>query len=120
MEIGNSIAKVRKAKGYSQTFIAEILQTTQQQYSKYETGKQEIPARIIKKLCEFYNVTANKLLGIEKFMTEEDKTTIYYRLIEETRELFDWAEDNKYITEDARNLLHQNLTSIQERIEKNK
>ena len=113
MEIGTSIAKIRKAKGYSQTEIANMLQTTQQQYSKYETGKQEIPARIIKKLSEYYNIPANKLLGIEIFMTEEDKTTNYYRLIEETRELIDWAEDSKYITEDARNLLQQNFTSIQ-------
>lgn len=118
MEIGKSIAKVRKAKGYSQAFIADILQTTQQQYSKYETGKQEVPARIIKRLSEYYNVTANKLLGIEKFMSEEDKTSSFYRLIDETRELLDWAEDNKYISEEARNLLQQNLTNIQEEIEK--
>ena len=117
MEIAKCITKIRKAKGYSQTEIAEMLQTTQQQYSKYETGKQEIPARIIKKLSEFYNIQANKLLGIEIYMTEEDKTNSFYRSIEATRELIDWAEYQEHITEDARNILQQNITRIQKTIE---
>lgn len=116
MEIGKSIAKVRKAKGYSQAQIANYLETTQQQYSKYETGKQEIPARIIKKLSEFYNVTANKLIGIEKYMTEENKSNCFYRLIEEIDDMFIWAEDNKHITYDAMKLLQASLEEIKEQI----
>lgn len=61
METKDAIKKIRIAKGYSQQKIAEMLNTTQQQYSKYETGAQEIPVRHIVTLCKIYNETANKL-----------------------------------------------------------
>lgn len=116
MEIGKSIARVRKVKGFSQAAIAELLQTTQQQYSKYETGKQEIPARIIKKLSEFYNVPANKLLGVEKYMSEEEKTNLFYRLEEEIADMIYWAEDNRHISAEAADILLSNLESIKEEL----
>ena len=117
MEISKCIAKIRKAKGYSQTEIADVLQTTQQQYSKYETGKQEIPARVIKKLCELYDVQANKLLGIEVYMTETDQNSAYEKAIDSIRQMIDWAEDQGHINEDARNILQKNITRIQEMVE---
>ncbi len=117
MEISKCIAKIRKAKGYSQKEIADVLQTTQQQYSKYETGKQEIPARVIKKLSELYDIQANKLLGINVYMTEEDKNSAYEKAIESIREMIDWAEDQGHIKEEARNILQWNITRIQKMIE---
>lgn len=64
MNNGYNLRKVRTKKGYSQSDIADILETTQQQYSKYETGSQELPARHIVTLCKFYKVSADYLLGI--------------------------------------------------------
>ena len=59
---------VRKQKGYSQSQIAEILNTTQQQIWKYEHENpkynQEIPVRHIVTLARFYNVSADYLLGL--------------------------------------------------------
>lgn len=112
MEIGKSMAKVRKAKGYTQAEIAEYLQTTQQQYSKYETEKQEPSARVIKQLCELYKVSANKLLGIDIYISEKDEPKIIEKLIFETEDLIYWAEDRGHITEDAKYLLLQNFTEI--------
>lgn len=59
---------VRKQKGYSQSQIAEILNTTQQQIWKYENENpkynQEIPVRHIVTLARFYDVSADYLLGL--------------------------------------------------------
>ena len=53
-------------RGYSQLEIAEILNTTQQQYSKYENGQNEIPVRHVITLCNFYGISSDWLLGLEE------------------------------------------------------
>ena len=65
MTKGYKLREIRTAKGYSQLEIANVLNTTQQQYSKYETGAQELPARHILTLCQFYRISADELLGVE-------------------------------------------------------
>lgn len=72
MKQGYNLRKIRTAKGYSQLDIANVLNTTQQQYSKYETGTQELPARHILTLCQFYRISADELLGIELSHKETD------------------------------------------------
>ena len=62
------IREIRMLCKYSQEDIAEILQTTQQQYSKYETGGNEIPVRHIITLCQFYGISADWLLGLKDSM----------------------------------------------------
>ena len=39
----NRIREIREDNGYTQKDIAKVLNTTQQQYSKYELGIQIIP-----------------------------------------------------------------------------
>ncbi|MBR5022521.1 MAG: helix-turn-helix transcriptional regulator [Oscillospiraceae bacterium] len=65
MTKGYKLREIRTAKGYSQLEIVNVLNTTQQQYSKYETGAQELPARHILTLCQFYRISADELLGVE-------------------------------------------------------
>lgn len=59
---------VRKQKGYSQSRIAEVLKTTQQQIWRYENENpkynQEIPVRHIITLARLYDVSADYLLGL--------------------------------------------------------
>ena len=47
----------------TQKQVAEILQTTQQVYSRYENGANEIPVRHIITLARYYNVTCDYILG---------------------------------------------------------
>lgn len=61
---------LREDKDFNQGRIAEILKTTQQQYSLYETGKRKMSVDQIITLCKFYNVSADYLLGF----TNEYKT----------------------------------------------
>lgn len=59
------LKEARKRAGKTQTEIAEILSTTQYQYHKYETGKQELPIRHLITLCKYYNVTADWMLDLK-------------------------------------------------------
>ncbi|MBQ7034330.1 MAG: helix-turn-helix transcriptional regulator [Clostridia bacterium] len=44
--------------------LAKVLEITKQQYSLYETGKRKIPIDKFIKLCEYYNLSSDYLLGL--------------------------------------------------------
>lgn len=58
------IRDLREDRDLSQTEIAKVLQTTQQQYSKIETGRSDISGEKLKLLAKFYNVSADYILGL--------------------------------------------------------
>lgn len=64
MDLVSNIRQLRLEAGLSQAEVGELLQTTQQQYSKYELGLHEIPVRHIITLCKFYQVSADWVLGL--------------------------------------------------------
>lgn len=81
MQINENLKLIRNQKHETQKEIAEVLNTTQQQYWKYEKGLQEIPARHIITLAEHYKISANEILGIKKetytiTISEEEKNLI--------------------------------------------
>lgn len=57
------IRDLREDHNLKQSDIAAILQTTQQQYSKYETGKVDPPIHCFSMLADFYHVSVDYLLG---------------------------------------------------------
>lgn len=59
------IRELREDRDFSQKEIAKIIGTTQQQYSKIETGKADISGEKLIRLAKFYNVTTDYILGIE-------------------------------------------------------
>lgn len=58
------IRDLREDNDFKQSDIAKILHTTQQQYSKIETGKSEITADKLIILSRVYRVTTDYLLGL--------------------------------------------------------
>ena len=64
MGVIENIRIIRTERGYSQLDIAEVLNTTQLQYSKYENGQNEIPVRHVITLCKFYGISSDWLLGL--------------------------------------------------------
>ena len=58
--------ELREDKDLKQKDLAAVLGTTQQVYSRYEKGENEMPIRHLITLCRFYNVSADYLLGISK------------------------------------------------------
>lgn len=64
MNCPQRIRDLREDADLKQSDIADLLQTTQQQYSKYERGIQEIPTRHLITLAKFYKTSVDYLLGL--------------------------------------------------------
>ena len=58
--------ELRTKRVLSQLEMAEKLNTTQPQYSKYERGVQDLTGKRIIELCKILDCTADELLGMEK------------------------------------------------------
>jgi len=58
------LRELREDRDIKQITIAKVLGTTQQVYSRYENGINELPIRHLKTLCEYYGVSADYILGI--------------------------------------------------------
>ena len=67
--IAERLCKVRKKHGLSQKKVAELLNIPQQQYSRYENGKFDIPVRYVIILCKFYGISSDWLLGLDDSQT---------------------------------------------------
>ena len=59
------IRELREDRDYTQKQIADILNTTQQVYSRYENGLNELPLRHLVVLCKFFNVSSDYILGLD-------------------------------------------------------
>lgn len=64
MQYYKRIKEIREDRDIKQKEIAEILQTDQSYYSKYERGLHPMTAEQIIVLCRYYNLSADYLLGI--------------------------------------------------------
>ena len=62
--VGNNLKYARKAKGLTQKQVADKFFMTQQQYSRFETGKFELNYQQIADLCSFLDITPNDLFEI--------------------------------------------------------
>ena len=59
----NRLKEIREDNSLSQSDIAKVLNTTQQQYSKYELGIQILPLEKINILANYYNTSIDYLIG---------------------------------------------------------
>ena len=64
MEPYQRLRDMREDHDLTQKDIAEILQTTQEQISKYEIGKQMMGMDKYIKLAKYYNVSLDYLAGL--------------------------------------------------------
>ena len=62
--IGNNLKYARKAQGLTQKQVADKFFMTQQQYSRFETGRFELNYQQIIDLCQFLDITPNDLFDI--------------------------------------------------------
>ena len=58
------LRELREDRDIKQSEIAVLLGTTQQVYSRYENGINEMPIRHLRTLCLYYQVSADYILGI--------------------------------------------------------
>ncbi|MEE0839821.1 MAG: helix-turn-helix transcriptional regulator [Acutalibacteraceae bacterium] len=68
------IRDLREDKDLNQTEVAKILEMSQTGYSKYETGKNDIPTAVLIKLARFYDTSIDYLLGETDYKERYPKT----------------------------------------------
>ena len=62
-KLGETLKKLRKSFGFSQTVVAEYLGVNRSTYTKYELGR--IPtASVIASLAALYNISADSILSV--------------------------------------------------------
>ena len=61
--INELLRGMREDRDIKQLVIAELLGMSQQQYSRYETGENELPLRALNTLADYYGVSADYLIG---------------------------------------------------------
>ena len=62
--IYSRLKDLREDKDLKQLAIANILETSQQQYSRWERGEQEIPFHHVITLAKFYNCSTDYIAGL--------------------------------------------------------
>jgi transcriptional regulator with XRE-family HTH domain len=60
-----TLRNLREDHDLTQQQIADILGTSQTMVARYERGANELPIRHLITLCNFYNISADTLLGIK-------------------------------------------------------
>ncbi len=60
------IKATREDMDITQKQIADYLEITQPQYSKYERGVNELPIKYLYKICLYLNISADYILGLPK------------------------------------------------------
>ena len=67
MDYVKNIRDLREDNDKTQEEIAKYLGTSQTMYARYERGANELPIRHLIKLCEYYSVSADYILGLKPF-----------------------------------------------------
>lgn len=61
----DKLRELREDNDLKQKDIAKILGINQQVYSRYELGIRPLPIELLIKLCKFYNVSSDWVLGLD-------------------------------------------------------
>lgn len=58
------LRELREDNDLKQEAVAQMLHITRQQYQLYESGKRKLPIDHLQKLCKYYHVSADYILGL--------------------------------------------------------
>ena len=64
MDYRTRIRNVREDRDLTQAEVGQVLQKSQQGYNHIEAGRAELKIEDLIRLCKFYNLTADYLIGI--------------------------------------------------------
>ncbi len=69
---------IRDCKNISQKQIAEYLGIKQQQYARYEKGINVMPITYLAKICKYFDVSADYILGLtDEMISYKEKELIH-------------------------------------------
>lgn len=77
---GEKIKELREEKGLSQMNLSKQIDITQSAIARYELELTEPRASDIKKICEFFNVTSDYLIGLDNSYTPLKKNSIKFNI----------------------------------------
>ena len=66
VEFGSRLKELRKKKGLTQQNMADVMGLTMRNYQRYEYGMINVPATTLNFFADYFNVTADYLLGREE------------------------------------------------------
>lgn len=64
---------LREDHDITQAELAQLLGTHTTQYRRWEIGETEVPTHILKKLCTFYNISADYMIGFTNTLKQLPK-----------------------------------------------
>lgn len=64
MDYRTRIRNIREDADYTQAQIGQVLNKSQQGYNHIETGRAELKIEDLIRLCQFYNLSADYLIGL--------------------------------------------------------
>ena len=64
MDYRTRLRNVREDRDYTQSQIGKVLQKSQQGYNHIEAGRAELKIEDLIRLCKFYNLSADYLIGL--------------------------------------------------------
>ena len=70
MDYRTRLREIREDRDYTQAEIGKVLDKSQQGYNHIETGRAELSVDDLVKLCRFYHLSADYMIGL----TEERKS----------------------------------------------
>lgn len=116
MRYQQNLKSAREKHGFSQKEIADLLQTSQQQYSRWESGEFQMPIETYKVIADIYEISIDELCDyksrfereyeelcgpFEIITTEEQQRECDQKIIDE---LYESAQDRK---KELKNLIAQ-------------
>lgn len=82
----NRLKELRKEKGLTQAELAQVINTNQSQYGKYENGKTNLSLENAKILADYFGVSPAYLLGLEtEFEPVESRETQFQMLVKDRK-----------------------------------
>ncbi len=91
----HTLSALRKSRGLSQRKVAQVLGISQALLSHYENGAREPGLAFVVKVCDYYGVSADYLLG---------RTDMPHGYAERLEELRDFARDLQALAQRAEQL----------------
>ena len=89
---GERIKEIRESKGFPQKQVADFLKLQRSNYSKIENNHQNMNHKQLKLFCEFFDISADYLLGI----TPGNKKTFTLDTVEELGKRLEEIKDTMF------------------------
>jgi len=86
-ELGQRIARLRKAQSLTQARLAELLQISQQLVAFYEQGHRRVPIDVLPELARILGVPVEELLGNTNGSAKRGPTPLLQRQLEQLSRL---------------------------------